>query len=200
MLHLLSVSICLLGFSGALWGQADAQRNNGRSRSGIPGYLDPRTGVFKPVPLVLDENPDAAAVPPTCTLAPCTGTITVTIKITIKSTNLPTTDAIACEVDAGVIDNIASLAGARSFTEVASVQATRTSSTAATCTVKIPYSWNLITPTLDMVSIGYTVSVPGLFFATTNALPNRFSSVEPYEVVHVPPSTTPINITTSATI
>jgi hypothetical protein len=45
------------------------------------------------------------------------------------------------------------------FNESATVGATRTGST-VTCTVTIPYSWPLLTPNSDMITIAYALSSP----------------------------------------
>jgi len=115
------------------------------------------------------EDPEAAIT------AATTFASTFTFKITanIKST-LPSTDAIACTAEASVEDtNTSTFTITGAYDEEASVQATRSGST-ATCTVTIPYSWQLSFGNTDTVSLTVSVSAPGFFISTTNALPNRF--------------------------
>ena len=147
------------------WGQAAIHK------PGTVGRIDPNTGTFKPFTAVVEDSPEAAAINAATTFG---GTLVFTISIAIKSTNLPSTDTIGCSADAFVSDvNPTTFALAGDFEEEAAVQATRTSSTTATCTVRIPYAWPLSFQSTDMVSRNITVSVPGFFTSTTNALPNR---------------------------
>lgn len=140
------VCACLAGVNQFVWGQAAGIQTNAGA-PGILGHLDPRTGAFTPLQQTAEEVDLAAltATPPT------TGKFVFSFTITIASTNLGS-DPIACEANATVFDS-----SGRTSTETASVAATK-SGTTATCTVTIPYSWTLSTPTTDMVSLGFMIS------------------------------------------
>jgi hypothetical protein len=71
--------------------------------------------------------------------------------ITIKSTNLGS-DTIVCQADASVVDTVSFV----TLTESASVKATVSEATAK-CTVTIPYSWALKSPSTDSVSLSIFV-------------------------------------------
>lgn len=102
------------------------------------------------------------AVPDTVTKTDYTGTLDVTIHITVKST-FKTGTTIACGAEAiATSENIATYAGI-AYDEWAFADATG-SGTTYTCTLKIPYSWNLITPSSDIqnsMSVSYTVVALG---------------------------------------
>jgi hypothetical protein len=84
------------------------------------------------------------------TLTTVTGTFKVVISIKVVSV-IPTDDLILCKVTASV-------SGADSnTTEAYQVAATR-STGAATCTVTIPYSWELESPTTDTVNLAYDIT------------------------------------------
>jgi hypothetical protein len=128
--------------------------------NGIPGYLDPRTGEFHPMP----AHP-ASGMQAIIPFAATTGKFVYNFTITISST-LPTSDVIACQSESTVYDT----SSGREFDETAAVAGTRTGST-ATCTVDIPYSWTL-SSTTDTVSQTETVTVPD----NSASLPLRISS------------------------
>lgn len=131
MLTLPAVLACLLGFNMNLWSQSVPAVN------GIRGYPDPRTGIFHSMP-----HPDlqAADVPPPTTFG---GKFVFNFTITVSST-LASTAKIGCEVTASLED----AASLNSILETASVVATLSGSTAS-CTVTVPYSWNLSSSTSD---------------------------------------------------
>ena len=130
--------------------------------SGIPGYLDPRTGEFhvKPVPPAVGPQ---SIFPNVAT----TGTLVYKFTITIKSTDITTSEQIACMSTNDVQD----ISSGRSFEEEKTVAATRTGST-ATCTITVPYSWALSSASSDMISQDLSVTVP----YSTFTLPARVSS------------------------
>ena len=142
-----------------------ALSQNGAATHGVPGYLDPQTGVFKPLIQRPVEEADAAAI------APTTGTLTFTITITVKSTNLGT-DKIVCSANASTSEAIPP-SGFRSIEENASVAATGTGST-RTCIVTIPYSWPLSTAKTDTITLLYNVSAIGA--ASGGGVPLRLST------------------------
>jgi len=139
------VCACLAGVNQVVWGQAAGVQTNAGA-PGILGHLDPRTGAFTP----LQQTP-AVDLEALLATAPTTGKFVFSFTITIASTNLGS-DAIACDANVTALDT-----SGHTFTETASVAATK-SGTTATCTVTIPYSWILSTPTTDMVSLGFMIS------------------------------------------
>ena len=162
---LLLICICCVTAVPVIWGQTA----NTTANPGVLGYLDPRTGAFRPVPVVTEESVDAAS------LSVFGGTITVTLTITLKTTTLTN---ITCTTDVSVLDGTTS---PRIFSETNTVAATGTGTT-RTCKLSIPYSWSLSTQTSDNMSTGYTV-----FGATgTSGLPQRTSGLTPLDASKVP--------------
>lgn len=153
-LTLITTCLCLIALTAPVCAQ---QR--------LAGRLDSN----RPTPAIAPEGTEAAINAAT-TFA---GSWVFKVTITIKST-LPTSDAIACTATASVFDSNPNppFNVFTSYDEVASVQATRSGST-ATCTVTIPYSWSLDFASTDTVALDFAISVPGFFISTTNALPNR---------------------------
>jgi hypothetical protein len=121
-----------------------------------------------------------------------TGKFVVNFTITVDS-NLPTTDKIACSVQAQVAD----VSSGHIILESASVAATRNGATAS-CSVTIPYSWTLSSASTDKVNLAYTITVPGVASAA-NALPSRFSS-QSIATISVPANGSTTTETVSATI
>ena len=160
--QIILVCVFLAGVSQVVWGHAAGVQTNAGA-PGILGHLDPRTGAF--TPLQQTAEADLAALILT---APTTGKFVFSFTITIASTNLGS-DAIACEANVTALDT-----SGHTFTETASVAATK-SGTTATCTVTIPYSWILSTPTVDMVSLAYTISAVNTA-AASGGQPTRISS------------------------
>lgn len=140
---LLLICICCLAVAPALWGQAA----NSQAHQGILGYLDPRTGAFRPIPAAAE---DASELPPALTTF--TGTVTVTLTITLKTTALTT---IICSADVSVEDALTT--SPRFLGETNSVAATG-SGTTRTCKLSIPYSWGLATQSSDTMMTNYVVS------------------------------------------
>jgi hypothetical protein len=139
-----------------------AQSGNANSpHKKILGYQNPETGEFEPLVRAI---PDASSTTPT------TGTVEVTLTITVK-TPLPKGGAIICGADLTAIsENKATFAYAYCY-EQGYTTATVSGST-ATCTVNVPYSWvvpaassaiqNSVTGTysvqMDSASTGTTAS------------------------------------------
>jgi hypothetical protein len=144
-----------VGITPALWSQSSNE-----TKLGILGYLDPKTGAFRPLP----QNPaeDDEAVTPA---AATTGKFVFVFTITIASTSLAT-DTIICTANTNVFES-------GLFLESASAKAAVKGST-ATCAVTIPYSWPLKSASTDTVSLRYEVIASGA--ATAGGLPNRISS------------------------
>ena len=177
---LLCVLACVLGMNGALWGQ------NAAAAHGIRGYLDPQTGMFHALPHPATSD---AEVPATTTSA---GKFVFTFTITVDAT-IATTAKIVCTATATVEDNLTG-GSPKIILESASALATR-SGTTATCTVNIPYSWNLATASTDSVTLGYMIEAPAEASATT-ILPSRTTSVNNFSTIKIPTaSTTPETVT-----
>jgi hypothetical protein len=159
-------------FAGAAWSQSP----NTNSRSEIvPGYLNPRTNSFEPLIVQGTATPAAAAA--------TTGRIVTHFTITVSSA-IPATTPIRCEVLAIVFEqNSSTLQITNTISDSATVIATFSGGT-ATCTVKIPYSWFLLTPGADQAQLSYTIS------ASTNAinagsLVDRNSS-QTFDIISIP--------------
>jgi hypothetical protein len=173
------VSVLLVGQS--LWGQT--------APHGIRGYLDARTGTFHMLPSAASDETVSAT---TTTFA---GKFIFSFTITVDAT-ISSTAKIACSASATVEDNITG--GNPNFIlEEASALATRSGST-ATCTVNIPYSWNLATGSSDKVMLAYTISAPAEASASAS-LPSRLSEVEDFATIAVPTTGTTTTETVTAT-
>jgi hypothetical protein len=172
--------LCLVGLVTSVGGQEPAAGH------GIVGTLNPQTGTFKPLikPTVIED----LEVAPLAT-TPTTGKFVANFTISVKST-IPSADVIACTLEASVAD----ITSGHIAEETASVAAVRSGSS-ATCSVTIPYSWILTSPTLDMVSLMYTISTPYGGTSAT-ALPSRMS-IQTISTGKVPTSgaTTTITLT-----
>jgi len=176
--RIIFVCVCLVGFTQLAWSQKPASPQHG-----ILGYLDPVTGTFKP----LVQNPAPSEEAEMEAPGPTTGKFVFSFTITISSTNL-SGDTISCQAEASAFDVT------RSLDESASVKATVSGST-ATCTVTIPYSWTLTTPTTDMVSLSYTI-----YATSSTGQPTRTSSQTPLATIKVPTSGATTTETIKATI
>jgi hypothetical protein len=177
---LLLICICCVLVAPALWGQ---NANSQAAKPGILGYLDPKTGAFRPVPMATDEELD-----PT-TFTTFTGTITTTITITVKSTGLTT---IGCSLEADVEDNITT--AFRSYDESVSAVATGSGST-RTCKLTIPYSWSLATQPSDNINVSYLV-----FGGTATNVTARTTALSPLATKKVPSSGTTTTLTAAVTL
>lgn len=152
------VGLCVLGLSIP----ALTQNLNRPSTAGIPGYLDPVTGTFKPMPQVTGTG----AIPGT---TPTTGTFVVNLTIVLRQ-NYPSTETYSCGASATTFDTASTLV----FSDSNQVAATNTSGI-VTCTVRVPYSWALTTPASDFVTVEY--SIYGTNGASgTNGLPIRLAN------------------------
>jgi hypothetical protein len=176
---LLGVLACFLGLTMNLWSQSNLPVK------GIRGYLDPRTGLFHSLPQA--ALPDAEVPPP----APFGGKFVFNFTITVDSA-IASTAKIICEATASTED-VASL---NLILETASVTATRSGST-ATCTVTIPYSWNLSSATTDKVSLTYQIFAGPS--STTNPLATRVSE-QNLKTISVPANGATTTETITATI
>jgi len=177
---ILFVCTCFMGMNTALWGQ------NAAAVHGIRGYLDPQTGVFHalPQPVQPDGEP-----PATSTFG---GKLVFNFTITVSST-IASSLKIACAATAS-LEDITTL---NFISETAEVTATRTGST-ATCTVTIPYSWNLGSSTTDKVTLTYSIIAP-VEATGSSVLPSRISS-QSIGTISVPANGATTTETITATI
>lgn len=137
----------------------------------IFGYLNSRTNMFRPLSLSSVTSPQA--------ISSATGKIVVSFSITIQSA-IATTTPISCDVNPNFYDaNGTTNVIAGYIVEDAAVTASRTGST-ATCTVTIPYSWNLSFRSMDQVEIDYTISA-----VPTSGLPRR-TSQQTIAIINIP--------------
>jgi hypothetical protein len=136
------VGLCLFGLSITAWGQ----NVNFPAGSGIPGYLDPRTGTFRPVPLVTDSGSEDA--PP---VTPTTGKIVLNLTVTLQ-TSFGTGETYSCGLTASAFDTSSGL----SFVDSHQIAVTKTGST-LTCTITLPYSWALVSRGSDTMMVAYSV-------------------------------------------
>jgi hypothetical protein len=103
------------------------------------GYIDGKTGIFHPLNRTPLSAEAAAAITPT------TGTFVFNVTIAVSSA-LPTSAVISCSVFGGVDD------AAGDFTNFVETTATRKGNT-ATCTVTVPYEWDLEDASKDIVDL-----------------------------------------------
>jgi hypothetical protein len=175
---LLVCLFCLMGVS-AVW----AQTENTQSKVGILGYLDPKTGAFRPVPQVSSD-----AIEPELTFTSFTGTITVTLTITVKSTGLTT---FVCTASTGTAD----AASGKSYSEGVTANATGTGTT-RTCKLTIPYAWSLASQASDSMSTSYTV----IGTAGTTIAPSRTSDLFNLDTRKVPANGAVTTLTAAVTL
>ncbi|HEX4770582.1 MAG TPA: hypothetical protein VH351_07125 [Bryobacteraceae bacterium] len=136
--------------------------------NGILGYLDAKTGAFRPVVRGPGEDSEIAMA----SVAPTTGKLVYSFTITVASA-ISTSQPIACTATASTSETNTTTYYSKIFDEQATAVATRSGST-ATCTVTIPYSWSLSTPTSDSVQLGFVISSTAT--GTSTAVPSRLSS------------------------
>ena len=122
-----------------------------------------------------------------------TGKLVFTTTITLSST-FPAADVIACSAQALVLDT----GSGNDIIESTEVAATKSGST-ATCTVTIPYSWNLLTPTADFVNLTFSVRVPATPATAAATLPNR-TNTQTLGRIPIPASGTTTTETVKVTI
>ena len=178
----------------AVWAQAaNGETGSGSTRSvqtgpGILGHFNPRTRTFH---ALAQAGGDTAELPPLTTF---TGTIKLTITVTVKTAGITN---VNCFAFVSVQDNPSSFTASRLFGEADVVAATGTGTT-RTCTLSVPYSWNLATPSSDMMVTGYEVGNSLVF--VNAVLPERSSTLHPVDSRKVPSSGTTTTLTASATI
>ena len=111
----------------------------------IPGFYHPDTGIFEPVHSSM-QDAETQAVTPT------TGTLVFNFTITLKSA-LPKNAILICTAQGAVIET------SFSTTEDGLGIATLESGSTYTCSVSMPYSWMLNTPTTDKIIVSYKAEI-----------------------------------------
>jgi hypothetical protein len=176
------ICVCCVMVAPGVWGQAA----NNAAKPGILGYLDPKTGAFRPVPMATDEIVDPA------TFTTFTGTITVTLTITVKTTALT---VFNCTAEVSNEDNIT--VSPRGYSESATATATGTGAT-RTCKMTIPYAWSLATHGSDSMTTSYIVFGSGT--STTGADTQRTSGLSPLDTRLIPASGATTALTAAVTL
>ena len=176
----------ILGTSLSLWGQDEAAR-------GIRGYLDPRTGVFHPLPQTAAAA-DAEAAAAAATLTTFTGKIVVNFTITVDST-IASTNKLACSVTATLDD----IGNTNLILEQAATAVTRGTAATVACSVTIPYSWKLATAATDTISLSYQILSPVEASTVAGQYPIRTSS-QSIGTIKVPTTGTTTTEAVAATI
>lgn len=147
-----------------------AANSHSPASTGILGYLDTKTGAFRPATQgpVEDSTTSAAAI------TPSTGKFVFNFTITVSSSSIPSSQPIACEASASTSETNTTTYQSSIFEEEATAVATRSGST-ATCSVTIPYSWGLATATSDTVQLSFIISTTATS-STSSAVASRLSS------------------------
>jgi hypothetical protein len=117
---------------------------------GIPGYLDPTTGVFKPV---------VSSLPTAATLTR-TGKVVVTVTVQIDS-SIPADQQITCSVSIGSSDFPGISNGASSESGVIR------SGSSGKCTTTIPYVW-IVASAATKMSVSVSVSTGEFTFGSVS--------------------------------
>jgi hypothetical protein len=147
MLRVIFVSVCLVGLTQLLWSQnASVDMARHTQSHGVPGYLDPRTGIFT---TRAQAAPAEGAQEPTVTAVP----FEVKVDGVWHLSTIPKAgDIVSCQASLSVFD------AANSYFENAASIAT-ISGANATCNVLLPVEWTLATPNTDTFSVSYRISI-----------------------------------------
>jgi hypothetical protein len=148
------------------------------------GYVDGKTGLFHPLTRTPLSEEAAASITPT------TGTFVFNVTITVSS-KLPTTAVISCGVSGGVDDTLTGF-----FSNYVEIAAKRTGNT-ATCTLTVPYSWDLGQPTKDVVDMDLSVDASAGSYGTSGYYQEDFSAPAITMAVPANGATTTKNISTT---
>jgi hypothetical protein len=139
------------------------------------GYYDPATGKFEP--LASAQDSDAPPVVAT------TGTLVFKFTITVKSV-IPKNSVIGCSADADVSDS-SGFSADEHGTGVAKLVSGDTYS----CSVTIPYSWLLSSPTTDTIFLDTTADIAyGYEVTATNGSATTIEPVDDRVSTHSVPS------------
>jgi hypothetical protein len=141
-----AVFVCLLSLvvstSTFGWNQnQSAAVRPGSQTQGIPGYLNPQTGVFTTRP----QTSTSAATPPTTSII-----FRLIFNFKLEFNDQPSTNTTACDVTISPIGDPAGF-----YTEDAIGVST---DGGQTCQVTILALWDLATPTSDSISINYSIT------------------------------------------
>jgi hypothetical protein len=145
------------------------------------GYYNPATGAFEP----LHPSPDAELPPVT----PTTGTLAFKFTLTVDTT-MPKNSVVGCSATAEVSDSSGFYSDERG-----SAIATLVSGKTYSCTVTIHYSWLLVSPTTDEITMAYGSTVDYGYEAT--ATNGTGTVVEPVELRSSDQPLTPIKVPAS---
>jgi hypothetical protein len=160
-----------------------AEQAAGPSVSGLLNVFGVETGGFRVQTPLQDITPLTAR----------TGTLVYNLTITVKST-LGASTTIVCAAEASTTEASTN----HTFFDYKILQATRSGST-ATCSVSIPYSWNLTTASSDKISEFFAVGFPGEDFLSERDLPARVTLQEVGQIA-VPASGTTTTVTAAVTL
>jgi hypothetical protein len=163
------IGLCLFGLLATGW----SQNSTNTVTPGIPGFLDPQTGYFKPMPLGPGADIDLANTSQT------SGKLILTLTTTL-TTSFPTSESFSCGLNATVSDVTSGL----TFSDTIFITATKTGNT-LTCTVTLPYAWDLVSPTQDVMLVLYTINA-----INGTGLPQRVAQHGVASVRGVPSGTT----------
>ena len=133
--------VCLGGLSQLVWSQDDAI-----GARGIPGYLNPKTGIF-----TTRAHSESADVAPTTTPQYYYGTISLEVLVYVVTT-FPTGTVFGCDATAGTDD-----LGGGSFSESVTVTAAP-SGGILTCNLNMPYLWQVSNPTTDVITFSFSAA------------------------------------------
>ena len=134
---------------------ARAQETKVNEDKGIAGYLNSKTGAFTPMAQKVADTDALAAIVAT------TGKFVFNFTITVTST-VPKNGLVLCEGDANVFES----STGQSIFERVSGTATKGTGSTYTCSLPMPYSWVLSTPTTDMATLSYRVQIVDAFQIT----------------------------------
>jgi hypothetical protein len=146
------------------------------------GYIDGKTGIFHPLNRTPLSEEAAAAITPT------TGTYVYNVTITVSSA-LPTTATIICNLSGGVDDPVSGV-----YSNEVEVTAKRTGNT-ATCTLTMPYSWDLASPTKDTVELDLGITATSGSFGSAGYYFEEFIAPGTTSTVPKTGTTTTQNVT-----
>jgi hypothetical protein len=142
---------CLCGVALAARGQL----TKASQEKGILGYWNPASGTFSPL---IQAGPASDA---SSSVTPTTGKLVFNFTLTVSST-VPKNGQVGCEADANTLES----STGQDITEHVTGIATLSSGTTWTCSLNMPYSWNLSTPSSDTISLHYVISIDDGFEIT----------------------------------
>lgn len=141
--------VCLVGLTQLVWCQNDA---SGREH-GIPGYLNPKTGMFT----TRAQSEHSNAVPALSgTGTYYYGEFVISLLVFVGDA-FPANTVYACSGAVTAYD------GSGSYTETAAGTASAPSGGWTTCTLNMQYYWQLSTPADDYISVSFTAEADNVF-------------------------------------